>query len=118
MRIARTSDVAPEPLDADHFTGPASRRDLGQIDTPDGSALVVSFEPGTRNRWHRHSGGQILYVLTGAGRVAVRGGGEVSIGPGDLVHAPPAEAHWHGASEDEAMVHLALTFGETEWLDD
>lgn len=117
MRISRTAEAPPEPLDSDHFTGPATRRDLGRIETPDGSALVVSFDPGTRNRWHRHSGGQILYVIEGAGRVAVRGGDEVRIGPGDLVYAPPGEDHWHGAAEDEPMVHLALSFGETEWLD-
>lgn len=115
MRVTRTADAAPEPLDADHFTGPATRRDLGRLEALGGSAIVVSFEAGARNRWHRHSGGQVLYVLDGAGLVAERGGDAVRIRLGDLVYAPPGEDHWHGAAEDEPMVHLALTFGETEW---
>lgn len=115
MRIARSAEAPAEPLDGDHFTGPATRRDLGPIEALGGSAIVVSFETGTRNRWHRHGGGQILYGLEGAGRVAVRGGDEVRIGPGDLVYAPPGEDHWHGATADEPFVHLALSFGETTW---
>lgn len=105
------------PMDRDHFSGPASRRELGQIDALDGSAIVVSFDAGTRNSWHRHSGGQVLYVLEGAGQVGTRAGESVEIRPGDLVYAPPAEEHWHGAAEGQPMTHLALSFGETEWLE-
>jgi quercetin dioxygenase-like cupin family protein len=117
VRIARTSDAAAIPMDAQHFTGPASRRELGQIDALDGSAIVVSFDAGTRNHWHRHSGGQVLYVLEGVGRVSARAGGSVELRPGDLVYAPPAEEHWHGAAEGQPMTHLALSFGETEFLE-
>jgi quercetin dioxygenase-like cupin family protein len=117
MRIARGSDAAEIPMDAEHFSGPASRRELGRIDALDGSAILVSFEAGTRNSWHRHSGGQVLYVLEGVGRVSARTGGPVEIRPGDLVYAPPAEEHWHGAAEGQPMTHLALSFGETEFLE-
>jgi quercetin dioxygenase-like cupin family protein len=115
MKISRASDATTQPLDSEHFTGPGSRRDLARFDAPAGSALVVSFEAGTRNHWHRHTGGQILYVLEGNGLVAARDGEEVAIGPGDMVYAPPDEEHWHGASETEPMSHLALSFGDTEW---
>jgi quercetin dioxygenase-like cupin family protein len=117
VRIARTSDAPAIPMDTDHFNGPASRRELGQIDAVEGSAIVVSFEAGTRNHWHRHSGGQVLYVLDGVGRVGVRTDTPVEIRPGDLVYAPPAEEHWHGAAEDRPMTHLAFSFGETEFLE-
>lgn len=117
MRITRSSQPAREPLDADHFSGPGSRRDLGSIDTPAGSALVVSFEAATRTSWHRHPAGQVLYVLEGIGQVGTRSGEMASIGPGDLVYAPPGEEHWHGSVEAEPMSHLALSFGDTEWLE-
>lgn len=28
--------------------------------------------------------------------------------PGDTVHTPPGEEHWHGALPDSAMGHLAI----------
>jgi quercetin dioxygenase-like cupin family protein len=115
VKISRASDTPTQPLDTEYFTGPGWRRDLARLETPAGSALVVHFEAGTRNHWHRHRGGQVLYVLEGTGWVATRGDGEVRIGQGDLVYAPPDEEHWHGASETEPMTHLALSFGETDW---
>jgi hypothetical protein len=32
--------------------------------------------------------------------------------PGDTVHTPPGEEHWHGALPDHFMTHLAM------WEDD
>lgn len=117
MQITRASETSLEALDTEHFTGPGSRRDLARFETPAGSALVVQFDRGTRNHWHRHSGGQVLYVLDGRGRVAVRDDTPVAVEPGDLVYAPPGEEHWHGAAETEPMTHLALSFGETEFAE-
>ena len=117
MRIARASNAAEIPMDAEHFSGPASRRELGNIDALHGSAILVSFEAGTRNSWHRHGGGQVLYVLQGLGRVGTRTGEAVELRPGDLVYAAPDEEHWHGAAEGQPMTHLALSFGETEFLE-
>jgi quercetin dioxygenase-like cupin family protein len=38
------------------------------------------------------------------------------VGPGDVVHVPAGELHWHGASEDSAFVHLSIRPpGETRW---
>ena len=117
MRIARTSETPIEAMGTDTFTGPAGRRDLGRIDALDGTALVVEFQAGVRNSWHRHSGGQVLYVLDGVARVGTRDVPVVELRPGDLVEAPPDEEHWHGASEGEPMTHLALSFGATVWLE-
>ena len=117
MRIERASHVSPTPMEAEHFSGPASRQDFGRIDEPPLSPLVVSFESGARTSWHRHSAGQILFVLDGRGRVGARGGDAAEIGPGDFVHAPAGEEHWHGAAEGASMRHIALSFGETEWME-
>jgi quercetin dioxygenase-like cupin family protein len=104
-------------MDTSTFTGPVRRRDLGRIDALDGTGLVVAFEAGVRNFWHRHPGGQVLYVLDGVARVGTRDGQIAELGAGDLVEAPPDEEHWHGASEDGPMSHLALSSGETVWLE-
>jgi quercetin dioxygenase-like cupin family protein len=116
MLISRSSEAHAEPLDTEHFTGGGTRRDLAQLETPQGSALIVEFDAGTRNGWHRHGGGQVLYVLEGRGMVAVRGAEPEEVLPGDLVYAPPGEEHWHGATDTEPMTHLALSFGETDWV--
>jgi quercetin dioxygenase-like cupin family protein len=116
MRIAHSAQVPSLPADASHFDGPVHMRNLGAVDAPAGSALIVTFEPGARTHWHHHPDGQLLYGLEGAGHVATRDGETVDIGPGDLVYAPPGEVHWHGASADAGLTHLALSFGETAWM--
>ncbi len=101
----------------DHFEGAASRRDLGTVDTADGGALLVRFPAGARTHWHSHPNGQVLYVTEGRGRVGTRDGTVEKLGIGDLVVAPPDEEHWHGAATDSEVVHLALSFGETQWFE-
>jgi quercetin dioxygenase-like cupin family protein len=105
-------------MDASHFTGSASSRDLGSYDRPDGSVLLVSFPGGVRSHWHRHPGGQFLYVTAGRGRVGTRDGRVTEVSVGDLVHAPPGEEHWHGAAEHVGVTHLAVNLGSTEWLEE
>ena len=116
MRISR-SDAAEEPFDASHFTGPVSRVDHGVVDSPEGTALLVRFPAGARTHWHRHPAGQVLYITDGRGRVGTRDGGVAEVAAGDLVVASPDEEHWHGATDDAEVRHLALSFGTTEWLD-
>lgn len=117
MRIARSCETPFEPMDTTTFTGPVKRRDLGRVDALNGSCLVVAFEAGVRNSWHRHAGGQVLYVTDGVGRVGTRQGEVAEVRAGDLVEVPPGEEHWHGAADNEPMTHLALNFGETDWLE-
>jgi quercetin dioxygenase-like cupin family protein len=116
MRISRSDDASFQPVDADNFEGAANRRDMGRIGPQSAAALVVRFEAGARTHWHRHADGQMLYVLEGSGRVGTRDGTVERIGPGDFVHAEPGEEHWHGAADDAGVTHVALSFGDTEWV--
>lgn len=77
----------------------------------------VHFTPNARTAWHRHSIGQTLYVTEGEGRVQSRGEPLVAIRPGDVVHTPGGEWHWHGAATDHFMTQLSLTEGDTDWGD-
>lgn len=72
---------------------------------------LVRFAPGARTAWHSHVLGQTLYVTDGVGLVQARGGPAVEIRAGDVVHAPPDEVHWHGATADHFMAHLSVTEG-------
>ena len=76
------------------------------------TAALVRFTPGARTNWHSHALGQTLHVTDGVGLVQSRGGKVTVIRPGDVIHTPPGEEHWHGAAPDDVMVHTAI------WEDD
>jgi quercetin dioxygenase-like cupin family protein len=83
---------------------------------------VVRFSPGARTAWHAHAVGQTLYVVDGVGLVQSRGESVTHMRPGDVVHTPPGEWHWHGAAPDHFMTHLAMweapaEGAESEWGD-
>lgn len=118
MRISRASEATSSPMDPSHFSGSASARDMGTYDRPDGSVLLVSFPAGVRSHWHRHPGGQFLFVTDGQGRVGTRDGRVAEVSVGDLIHAPPGEEHWHGAAVHDGVTHLAVNLGSTEWLEE
>ena len=84
-------------------------------------ALRVTFEPGARTAWHTHPLGQTLHVLSGVGLVGLRGAAPGMIRAGDTVWIPPGEEHWHGATPDTMMCHLAiqetLDGSVAEWLE-
>jgi quercetin dioxygenase-like cupin family protein len=83
---------------------------------------VVRFAPGARNAWHSHAVGQTLHVTEGRGLIQARGGEVITVGPGDTIHTPPGEWHWHGATPEHFMTHLAMWEApdegpETQWGD-
>jgi len=69
---------------------------------------IVTFEPGARTAWHTHPLGQTLIVTSGCGWVQRESGPIEEIHPGDLVWFEPGEKHWHGASPNTAMSHVAI----------
>jgi quercetin dioxygenase-like cupin family protein len=108
MEITRNSlDTSPGP--SDWFTGAVY---IDTVAVPsEGSRLAaahVHFSPGARTAWHTHPHGQTLWVTEGVGLCQRRGGPVEMIRPGDRVFIEPAEEHWHGASPNRFMAHLAL----------
>jgi quercetin dioxygenase-like cupin family protein len=72
------------------------------------SASSVHFTPGARTAWHTHPNGQTIYVTEGVGLCQRRGGPIEVIRPGDRVFFEPGEEHWHGATANRFMTHLAM----------
>jgi len=107
---------------ADWFTGTV-RIDSFFDPTPPArtAGAAVTFEPGARTAWHTHPLGQTLIVLFGRGLVQRDGGSIEEIRPGDIVSFAPGEKHWHGASPDTAMQHIAIQEAldgkPVEWLE-
>ena len=72
------------------------------------AAASVHFTPGARTAWHTHPHGQTIFVTEGIGLCQREGGPVELIRPGDRVFFEPGENHWHGATPDRFMVHIAM----------
>jgi quercetin dioxygenase-like cupin family protein len=108
MQITRSSlPTAKGP--SDWFTGEVY---IDTVAAPSGpsrvSSAMVHFTPGARTAWHTHPLGQTIFVTEGIGRCQCRGGPVEQIQPGDRIFFEPGEDHWHGATADRFMVHLAI----------
>lgn len=108
MRIEPKKPTSKNP--PEHFTGDVW---LDVIATPqdDGQHMVASlvrFAPSARTAWHSHVLGQTLHITAGVALVQCRGGEIIEVHPGQTVYTPPGEEHWHGATPDDFMEHLAM----------
>jgi quercetin dioxygenase-like cupin family protein len=93
----------------DYFTGDAGLDMLFQADAPSHlSCGHVNFMPQAKTKWHTHPLGQILIITSGKGYIQLEGQEKEYINPGDVVWIAPNEKHWHGATEDTAMSHIAI----------
>ena len=72
------------------------------------SAGYVCFECSARSAWHTHPKGQLLIVTEGAGLLQEWGKPIRKIQKGDVIWTPPGVKHWHGASPESKMIHLAI----------
>jgi quercetin dioxygenase-like cupin family protein len=108
MQITRHStETTAGP--SEWFTGAVY---IDAITTPSGNSRLlasgVHFTPGARTAWHTHPTGQTIYVTEGIGLAQRRGGPVEVIRPGDCVFFEPGEDHWHGATHNRFMTHLAM----------
>lgn len=110
------------PGGPDWFTGSTRVAMLFGPDGPrDFSGATVTFEAGARTRWHTHPAGQTLLITDGTGWVQFDEDERLEVHPGDVVWIPAGVRHWHGATDDAAMTHIALqgaVDGRTvDWLE-
>ena len=122
MEIKRSGSQPSGKGPADYFTGTVRIDPLFNPPAPARAfGASVTFEPGARTAWHTHPLGQTLIVTAGSGRTQRWGGPIEELRPGDVVWIPPGEKHWHGASPETAMTHIAIQErlnGQTvEWLE-
>src|SRR5690606_16133370 len=122
LTIVRAAPPA-NPASAENFTGTAR---VGEFFRGDDPARVygasVAFEAGARTNWHTHALGQTLIVTAGTGLVQLWGDAVEEIRTGDVVVIAPGERHWHGASPDASMTHVAISetpegVPSTEWME-
>ncbi|MCW3768962.1 cupin domain-containing protein [Paenarthrobacter ureafaciens] len=107
MRLAVPGPTLQGP--PEKFTGNVYLNPLHSAESPSRLGFaMVRFAPGARTHWHSHPLGQALHCTGGTGLVATRDGKVILMRDGDTVHTPPGEEHWHGATSDSPMYHLAL----------
>src|SRR4051794_1814778 len=122
MKLTRSGgQTATGP--ADWFTGTVYIDGIrNPHEQPPAGSAHVRFPPGARTAWPPPPRGQTLYVTDGIGYVARRGGDVEEIRPGDVVYIEPNEEHWHGATADRFMAHVAIQEADQDgqvvtWLD-
>ena len=109
MDIKRNGSQQPSKGPADWFTGSVEIQPLFEAPEPARvRGASVTFEPGARTAWHTHPLGQTLIVTAGVGWAQREGGPIEEIKPGDVVWFAPNEKHWHGASANTGMTHIAI----------
>ncbi|NIC29185.1 (R)-mandelonitrile lyase [Serratia plymuthica] len=109
MKIQRSGSLPSRPGPEDYFTGQV------RIDAPFAGTeparvggATVTFEPGARTAWHTHPLGQTLIVTQGCGWIQVWGDPIQEMNQGDIVWIPEGVKHWHGATPETAMTHIAI----------
>lgn len=110
MKITRNGDLDSMIGPKEWFTGSVIVDPLyGPVENVTrGAASLVTFQPGARTAWHTHPAGQTILIQSGLGWVQKEGEEVIEVKPGDIVYFEPNEKHWHGASENKAMSHIAV----------
>jgi quercetin dioxygenase-like cupin family protein len=122
VKIQRSGSQPSRPGPEDYFTGKV------RIDAPFAGSeparvggATVTFEPGARTAWHTHPLGQTLIVTQGRGWIQVWGEEIQEMNQGDIVWIPEDVKHWHGATPETAMTHIAiaesLNGSPVDWLE-
>ena len=118
MKLFHADDHQPHPADPERFSGRASMSHMDRLsEQPAVSMYRVTFQPSARTAWHAHSGPQLLLVIEGRCRVQQEGEPIQEVAAGGAIRIEPGERHWHGATPDAPMTHLALNVdATTEWF--
>ncbi len=72
---------------------PLMTKDLTGIAGKEGSMVTVEYPPGASSLEHRHNAHTFVYVLEGSVVMQVKGGKEVTLGPGQTFYESPEDIH-------------------------
>lgn len=107
MKLVKPGTQPTNPGPEQCFTGNVQVEML--FDSEITSGGCVTFTSSARSAWHTHPCGQTLVVTAGLGFVQSWGGPVAILRPGDVLWCPPDEKHWHGATANTTMTHIAIT---------
>ena len=101
MKIARDKQpwigilcLLAAPVSAqDAKVSPLVTKDLAGITGKEGVMVTVEYAPGASSSEHRHNAHTFVYVLEGSVVMQVKGGKEVTLGPGQTFYESPDDIH-------------------------
>lgn len=88
IQSARAADSA--------IVTPLMLKDLADVPGKEMLMLSVEYPPGSVDHVHRHDAHALVYVLQGSIVMQVRGGKEVTLGPGQTFYEGPNDVHTVG----------------------
>lgn len=68
-------------------------QEMAGKDGKEGTMQLVEYAPGGSDAAHRHDASVFVYVLEGAVVMQVKGGKEVTLGPGQTFYESPKDVH-------------------------
>jgi quercetin dioxygenase-like cupin family protein len=86
--LAATAAVAQ-----DAKVTPLMTKDLAEIAGKEAAMVTVEYAPGASSAEHRHNAHTFVYVLEGSVVMQVKGGKEVTLGPGQTFYESPDDIH-------------------------
>ena len=89
---------------------PLLAQDLMEMPGKQGALLRVQFAPGESGPLHRHNAYVFVYVLEGSIVMQVRGGKEVTLGPGQTFTELPQDVHTVGRNASKTNPAKFLAF--------
>jgi len=81
---AASQEAKVTPLITKNLTGVAGK---------EATMVTVEYPPGGSSAEHRHNADVFVYVLEGAVVMQVKGGKEVTLGPGQTFYESPEDVH-------------------------
>jgi quercetin dioxygenase-like cupin family protein len=72
---------------------PLMTQELSGLAGKEATMVTVEYAPGASSAEHRHNAHTFVYVLEGTLVMQVKGGKEVTLGPGQTFYESPADVH-------------------------
>jgi len=72
---------------------PLMTKDLADMAGKEATMVTVEYAPGASSAEHRHNAHTFVYVLEGSVTMQVKGGKEVTLGPGQTFYESPDDIH-------------------------
>lgn len=85
--------LAASAVAQDARVTPLVAKDLAGIAGKEGTMITVEYPPGGSSAEHRHNAHVFVYVLEGSVVMQVKGGTEVTVGPGQTFYESPDDIH-------------------------
>jgi quercetin dioxygenase-like cupin family protein len=86
------------------------QKDLTGIPGKEALMITVDYAPGATDEIHRHNAHVFVYVLEGNVVMQVRGGKQMTLGPGQTFYEAPEDVHVVGRNASKTKPAKFLVF--------